>query len=435
MNIPPYTTPNYSDKSLPLATLSREKARQIWVSKFSKYMNTKIVTNSEQYRDDGLSEDFFISDITLKDWGGDMSKPWYVEFYLFIDGCKKHRHRIKAGINRCKKKENRYAMAKSIMTQLRRTMTMTELELNGNGKELNLPNIEEVQIRSESIVKLLYEHVEAIRPTLKKRSYSTYISIIKNFHNYIGEKGIDQLTKKDGTGYLAYLSSKKYATRSIHNNITRLRQLIAELDIVDINPFSGIKLSRRVTGDKNIPWTNQELQHLIEFTKDKLNLQVYWGLIHYCAIRPNEMSYLMRTHFDLTNLLVTIPREASKSNRTQAVSIPRQFLNTIAAYLDIVPDNYYLFSRNLKTGSHRYSGSHLSGFWKECVKDKDSRLSKNAYQLKHTAAVSMYKSGISVEKISKHFRHANTKVTEDYLASLSGYTFTEMADIFPQFDF
>lgn len=425
----------WGDKNLPLATFSLGKPRQIWVSKFYKYMNTEIVPNSSHGRPEGSSERYYVSDITLKDWGGDMSKPWYIEFYLIAEGGKKYRHRIKAGLNRLKKKENRYSSAKSLMTQLRRMITMVELENQVNG-EVSFPiNRHEVKITSTPIIDLLYRHIEGIRPTLKKRSYGTYVSIVKNFHKFIGEKGVDELSKKDGTDYLAYLSSKKYAKRSIHNNITRLRQLIAELDPPPTNPFVGLKLSRKVTGDKNIPWTDQEFQYLIEFTKDKLHLQVYWGLIYYCAIRPNEISYLTTSNFDLASLLITIPREASKSNRTQAISIPRQFLNTLSDYLDMVPTNYYMFSHNLKMGLTRYSGSHLSGFWKECVKDQEPRLKKNAYQLKHTAAVKMYKTGISVEKISKHFRHANTKVTEDYLASLSGYTFTEMSDIFPQFDF
>lgn len=400
-----------------LATSQSRNPRNNWLSALSLKNSAKTVPMDQVQ----------LSRVSLRDRGGDLAKPWYIEFYTTYQDLET-RHRVKANINRLKTAKERYSHADVIIKNLNIAHAMSMVD----------PIYNQVEYKSEnksysSIQEVLETALDRLKPSLRSRSYTTYKSSIKLFNYFVGDKKLFELNERIVEDYILDMKANKKADRTIYGRIAVLNTFVSKIREIKDNPFRMIKTSKRTTGNTSIPWTSSEIKLLREYTSDKPHLSIYWGLIYYTAIRPNEIAYLQKKDIDIASKSIIIPIASSKVKKTLPVGIPKQFIHQLANYITGIPDHFFIVSKNLLPSQESSVGNRLSEAWKHQVKDKTS-LKKNAYQLKHTAAIRMYKSGIGVNKIQNHFRHASTKQTEEYLKGLEPFIFTDMSEEFPDID-
>ena len=411
----------------PLATPPTHNPYKHWVSMLREGLNHKRVPKECQD-----NSEFHFSDLKLVDYGGDITRKWYIDFTIY-KGSESDRCRVKGNINRIKKLADRYAAAKLLINALRISLSLGSLSFLGNGKKL-----EDIKVKSLPAVKHLWEVVENKKGMVRPITITAYSTAVHHFENHFGDKDLFDIDEAAADSFLRYLrlqknaKGEKYADKTIHSIVGNIRNLINAGKLLTENPFSGKKLSNQTTGELNIPWTNDEFEQLREFTKDKVNLRAYWGMIYFCAIRPTEISYLQKGNIDLKAGFIRINSKQSKVKKTQLVTIPKLFKPTLEEYLSQVGSKDYLFTSNLMPGMKNVRGNKLSNYWKTIVKDRTG-LDKNVYQLKHTAAIKLLKSGISIYDISKHFRHTEVAMTEQYLKSLQGYASGVIVEGFPDF--
>jgi integrase len=411
----------------PLATPSSSTPYKRWVYIFREALNHKRVPKECQN-----NSEFHFSDLKLVDYGGDIVKPWYIDFTIY-NGEEQTRHRVKANINRLKKPADRYAAAKLLMNELKLCLSLGSLSFLEKGKKRT-----EVKVKSISAVNHLREMLRNKEGTVRAITLTAYNTAIHHFENHYGDKDLFDIDEAAADSFIRYLRLLKngkgetYADKTIHSIIGNVRNLINEGKLLNPNPFSGKKLSNQTTGELNIPWLTEEFDRLRKYTEDKVNLRAYWGMIYFCAIRPTEISYLQKSNIDLNANHIRIHSKHSKVKRTHLVAIPKLFKPTLVEYLDQVTNKDYLFTHNLMPGAKNVRGNRLSHYWKTLVKDTTG-IDKNVYQLKHTSAIKMLKSGLSIYDISKHFRHSEVSMTEQYLKSLEGYASAVMVEGFPDF--
>lgn len=368
-----------------------------------------------------------ISDIKLVDYEGDVSKKWYIEFYTTIEGIKE-RHRIKGGINRVKERKARTELAVAIVNELKTSIPKGVYEL------LRLSNTDETaEIVSESAEIAIGKALQRKINTVGARSQTAFKSAVNSFLRFY--KGpVHEISWDVISDYVQSLYLKGLSHKTVHNNVSNLKNVMGYLKM-DKSIFEGHGLKETSSGDTVIPWTDSELSALDKFTNtdDKLHIRAYWGLIYYCAIRPSEISSLQVSSFDMTNFLVTISSKYSKNKKTQTIIIPKPYRKTIVKYLATVPDKYFLFGNHLLPSAKKVNSNKYSAAFSKLIKIPLT-ISKNAYQLKHTAAIHLVKNNMNKTKIQHHFRHQSVEDTEIYLRKFEGHIFRDMEDAFPELD-
>lgn len=365
-----------------------------------------------------------LSEIKIKDFGGDMSRDWYVEFYVEIEGVRE-RHRIKSGLNRIKDKAQRYQVAKAMVEELKLQihLGLSDLMKNVNGSS-------QIEVKSERASVALDRVLEFIAPTIEPRTSKAYKTAINKFIKFYGAGMIHEITQTTIETFRNQLYADSLADKTIHNTIRNLARLFKELKL-EKNPADGVVTKNKTTGDASIPWTDTEFLKLKEFTADKINLRAYWGLIYYCAIRPGEISFLKANHIDLDSHQIIIPSEAAKNKKTQNVVIPNLFYDTLREFLKGIPKDSYLFDRHFHPKKEKEHSTHFAEGFNKYIREPLG-IDKTAYQLKHTAAVHMVRAKIDKTRIQHHFRHASVEETEGYLRSLDRFMFRDMETEFPE---
>ena len=363
-----------------------------------------------------------VSNIKIVDFNGDITKSWYVEFYTIIEG-ERQRHRVKGGLNRIKDQKKRLAVALAMVEELKLATAHASYELVKYGYA-NEP----VNIDSPIAKEAMLEALERKRNKVSEASFREFRSAVNNFLKFYGKGKLHEISWQTISDYALSLYAQELAHKTIHSRVNNLRNVCEYLKLDPII-WKEHGLRDFTSGESIIPWTDEEFEKLKEFTADKINLQVYWGLIYYCAIRPKEISFLKKENIDLASGLMTIYSEQSKNKKTQNVIIPFPFRPILSRYLADLPVGYYLLGNNLLPSAKRaISNKYANTFAKE-VKDPLG-ITKNAYQLKHTAAIHLVRSNMNKTAIQHHFRHASVEETETYLRHFEGHIFREIESAF-----
>lgn len=366
-----------------------------------------------------------LSEIKIKDFGGDMSRDWHVEFYVELEG-ERERHRIKGGLNRIKDKALRYQVAKAMVEELKLQihLGLSDLMKNVNGSS-------EIEVKSERASVALDRVLEFIAPTIEPRTSKAYKTAINKFIKFYGGGMVHEITQTTIETFRNQLYAEKLADKTIHNTIRNLARLLKELKL-DVNPADGVVTKNKTTGNSSIPWTDTEFRKLKEYTStpERLKLRAYWGLIYYCAIRPGEIAHLKAENIDIDSHQIIIPSEAAKNNKTQNVVIPNLFYDTLKEFIAKIPKDYFLFDRHFHPKKDKEHSTHFAEGFNQYIRNPLG-IDKTAYQLKHTAAVHMVRAKIDKTRIQHHFRHASVEETEGYLKSLDRFMFRDMETEFP----
>ena len=138
-------------------------------------------------------------------------------------------------------------------------------------------------------------------------------------------------------------------------------------------------------------------------------------ILHYCFVRPKEMSKIQISNFSIKKQTIFIPDSISKNKKNACVTLPKK---VILLMLDLGifnnPGDYYLFSDNFQPGKKYKSEKSFRDFWTRCVrKDLKFPPKYKFYSLKDTGITSMLKKYDTVT-VRDQARHADILMTDTY---------------------
>jgi len=361
------------------------------------------------------------------DAGGviDPKKPWYILYYY--NGV---RFREKFGINRIKKKAERYAVAEQYRSALE--------EMLKEGFNPNNVMEENIGIESILISEKFNEVLEHIKPTIAMRTWHSYHSCVKKFLEFSKKNNlitIDEVKRKNIEKYDYYLQTeKKLSAKTRGNELGYLSAIFSRFvrdELIMINPCIGVKRERKSSGEKQIPWTKEEYQTLRNYTyDDHFNVWIYCNFIYFCGTRSKETGRIKRCDVDLDNQILIVRYTGSKVKHTDTVTIPNLFIDDLKKYCKKIKPSHYLFSKDMLPGEKMQHTNRLTEVIKKIVKD-EAGIKKDVYQLKHTAGILMNKMGMPKQMIQRHFRHGSVATTEIYLSNMKGYLNDDLKNKFP----
>lgn len=170
-----------------------------------------------------------------------------------------------------------------------------------------------------------------------------------------------------------------------------------------------IKKQRTIISEKDM----EKLKQHVENTNKHYLLACY--ILHYCFIRPKEMSKLKLENFSLKNQTVFIGEEVSKNKKNGTVTLPAKVIHLMIELGTFNnPGSFYLFSKKFKPGSVLHSEKQFRDYWSTYVrKPLKFPSSYKFYSLKDTGITNMLRKYDSIT-VRDQARHADILMTDTY---------------------
>lgn len=346
----------------------------------------------------------------LNDANNCLDRQWCVVYYYQHPETGKMVRFRKWISNRIKTKAGRREKAKQLITNIN-----TRLRRGWNpysDQELRLTNIVDAM-----------EYVMKIKAaTISKRSVFTYNSVIKHFTAYLKKKGLHTMPVEDLNSQIVQdyfdnmLMNEDITKRTYNNRLTPLKTIFFQLqkrEYINFNPFLAID-KLRIEDPQITAYSISELS-LISKTLIDFNYELYviTQLIYYCFMRPAEIVRLQFKDLLWNHDLIVFPGTKSKNKKSAVIILPDQLKQNLKDWNISYPDDYYIFSKNLKPGIKQIAPTRIAEAWKKYADAHN--IKKHIYDFKHTGNGMAFDQGFNSRDIQLQNRHSSLDETQRYL--------------------
>lgn len=352
--------------------------------------------------------------IFLQDYGGNLGRAWYVEFY----DAEGNRRRVSGGMNREKTAAARYAVAERIIQDI--------------GAESVARN---TGIFYKEFEKAVLSWIETNRHAWRKKTVQSYTSKCTIFLDWIKENRVKSFDVDAAAGFEKFLRGK--VSKSTFNEYIRILGVIfAAVFPGQENFFQAVKKYQGETKTPALYFQAYQRKRIAALLQEKEpNLYFFIQFIFYAFIRPGELRQMKVSDILIEDNKILVRAEIAKNKRRQFVQIPLQLRAAIleSGVLNY-SENMYLFTSSgrpgpVPAGSRFFASRHqalirAAGFDTEKYK---------LYSWKHTGAVACCKAGMKLKDLQLQMRHASIEETDGYLRSLGiNDAAADIVNIFPE---
>ena len=347
-------------------------------------------------------------------------KDWYVGFNAFDPATGKMK-RKKIKVNHAGKPSERRKFSDSLMKRV-----IAQLENGWN------PWIESESSNSyhtftdvctrykNNILKYYNDGVH------RDETYTSYLSYIHNMEKWNKERKnpIRYIYQFDGvfiSDFIDHVYVERGNSPQTRNNYMRWVRMfcswLVQYQYMKTKPSDGfvmidkrnIKKQRTIIEELDMI----RLKEHLEKTNKHFLLACY--VLHYCFVRPKEMSQLKLENFSLKNQTLMIGGDISKNKKTAVVTLPSKVIRLMVE-LKIFdhPNSFYLFSKNCQPGEELHSEKQFRDYWstyvRKVLKFPDTY---KFYSLKDTGITNMLRKYDTIT-VRDQARHADILMTDTY---------------------
>lgn len=347
-------------------------------------------------------------------------KEWYIIFYAF-DPARNQMRRKRIKLNHIEKIGDRRAYANGLMKRI-----VIKLEKGWN------PWIEEENEKSyhsfqdachhykKFIEKMFSDHI------YREDTYTSYMSYLRNIEKWNQKQKssinyIYQFNKNFVLEFLEHIYIDRQNTAQTRNNylgfIRTFSNFLLQNQYLNINPSEGISnISKRKIKKQRTIIEEKDMIRLYDYLNEsnKFYLLACY-ILHYCFIRPKEMSYIRINDISINKQTIIIPEDNSKNRKSGTVTLP---IKVIQLMLELRifehPGNYFLFSDKFMPGKQYKNEKQFRDFWTRSVrKTLKFPATYKFYSLKDTGITSMLRQYDSIT-VRDQARHADILMTDTY---------------------
>lgn len=350
-------------------------------------------------------------------------EAWYVEFYAYDPlFSKMRRKRIK--LNRVKNIRARRQYARDLINRLLQQLSQGWNPWIEQDCE-NLLQFSEVIERYTNSIRRMYED-----GLYRKATYDNYRSHLQKLIDYNTQRFqpiyyLYQLDIKFCNDFLEYIYVGLELSAQYRNNCLSFikafcswcvtKGLIKANPASEITPFSQKLCTKK---RKAIPReVLMRISHYLAENDKEFLLSCY--LLYYCCIRPSEQVRMRLSDFNIKECTITIREDISKNKNTQTITMPKKVLHLL---LDLRvfenPQEYYLFSSNIKPGEKQVSRRMLSKHWDKMRKKLKISEEYQYYSLKDTGITDMLTKKVSNIAVRDQARHSSLSITNIYARAI-----------------
>lgn len=232
---------------------------------------------------------------------------------------------------------------------------------------------------------------------------------------------------------------KSWTNKNYNKHLGFLRSIFYEVlegDFIDRNPFGDIKNLKVIKTVANIPPTDEEMISICNELKEKnYGFYIFYMMIYYCGIRPEELRNLKIKNLDFDNKMINLEAMFTKTKKDRVVPMVGSVYELLLPYQGMNPD-YYIFGTWVTNGGrhsskkwftpnlHQIKEDTPNKQWHKLIKD-GLGINKTLYSAKHKGADDKLAAGMELKTICDIFGHSETEMTERYMHSLKKLRFNE----------
>lgn len=361
---------------------------------------------------------------------GDLSKRWYVEYFLFNKATNDYIKKRVTDMNHYKTAVERMKRCEEVAKNITQMMTM--------GVTIDKTPPPKPPPPLPSVLELFAAFAEEKAGKLRKNSMKPIISLRNELVSTLGNAQTD-LVAFDVQAFLTKLKAKGLKTKTWNNRLATMKEFCAwaEKHLPDYkSPIAGEKLARVMDSEGAVPFSREQIARIKDFLTQNGDEQLllFVSFIYYTLARPESEILTMQVR-DLKEYHIFIPASRSKTKRARNVAIARHFEETIrTARLREYPPHFFIFGEDGTPGTKRIHYRRL--YRRHCNMLKEMGLATMGYQLygyKHTGACELYKATRDLLLVRDQCGHSTATMTEVYLRNLGVVMNERIIDSFPEF--
>lgn len=139
-------------------------------------------------------------------------------------------------------------------------------------------------------------------------------------------------------------------------------------------------------------------------------------VLHYCLVRPREMSFLKIGDFSIKRQTLHLHGDTTKNHNDAVITVPQQVLKLMIE-LNVFnsPSHYYLFGKGFLPGEERCSEKQFRDYWNYHVR-KNLKFTDRYkfYSLKDTGITNMIRANTDILTVRDQARHSSILITDIY---------------------
>lgn len=346
----------------------------------------------------------------LYDANNDLNHQWFVYYYFkhpetgkFIRFRKWLSNRVKTKIGR---RDHAHELIKSINLKLQQGWSPYA----------------ESETRLTSIEQAFQFAISIKSVSIGKRAFHTYRSITKKFITHLEKNKLKTISIGDINFKMVQdffdqsIIKEKISPRTYNNRITALKTIfnwLVKRDYLLFNPVDRVE--RIPEPDPEITaFTASELKLISrELPAWDYNLYVISQLIFYCFLRPAEIVRLQFRDIKWDQSMILVPGTKSKNRKTETIIMPDMLISNIREWDRGHPEEWHLFSKNLKPGEIEIAPTRIAETWRKFADQHG--IKKGIYSLKHTGNGMAFDQGMNPRDIQLQNRHYSLEQTQQYL--------------------
>lgn len=273
----------------------------------------------------------------------------------------------------------------------------------------------------EYLLKMMKEH------SMREETVASYTSRLKVLLEWKEKKKVNlfytyQFDRRIVGQFLDYVFVDRNNTIRTRNNylcwVKTFCKYLLERGYVSTDPTAGMFTVQRKGEGKNrdvIPDNVlKEIHDWLSSNNKHFLLACY--MLHYCLVRPHEMSFLKVGDFSIEKQTLYLHGENTKNKNDAVITVPQQVLKLMVE-LKVFnsPSSYYLFSDGFAPGKERKSEKQFRDYWLHHVR-KNLNFSDRYkfYSLKDTGITNMLRANTDILTVRDQARHSSILITDIY---------------------
>jgi site-specific recombinase XerD len=338
----------------------------------------------------------------------ELAKVWFVQGWVEVDGNLK---RMKWRVPMAKTVEQRLILANNIIKTLQKEgySVRQKREKEFDAANFILANLNDLLIEKKA--------------SLRKKSYQSYRSHLRNFNDYCSEKKVCKVDEDVAREFLNFLKVKGRSNTTINAHRLTLKHFFSELvnrNRLKNNPFGLTKKLKENREGAHY----MKLTEIAKYKKYVLEHKPFLWLPSimqfYTFLRPSsELRFIKVADVDLDRKLIRVDSNISKNGQFDYVKIPLPLQTVlIDMNLEDYASNFFLIGLDglpsEKPVSYNYWGSHFRQVRAAMRLSPKYKL----YSFKHSGVVDFMRNGGNVMSLQRQLRHHSLDMTQIYLRSI-----------------
>ena len=390
----------------------------------------------------------------LYDAGGDIQKPWWIEFgYRDPKDGKMKRKRYQEGFAELRTKKARFELAemliKSITAKLQRGWTPLD---DSNNQVVYVDELDYHQAAmvygrkrkaNRNIRFYGSEYIAQIKETKAKKTFESYRGKIREFIAWLEKSKLvdNDLSTFDNQilhQFFDYLiSERKLAKPTVEKYRITLfkffRYLINRKVLVE-NPVHDIDIPETDEDFSAMPFLDDDMEKIFPLIRDE-DPQLFLAALlqYYCFIRPgNELLGLQIKHINFSARTIFVPKNIAKKRKERVVDIPNKLFEILQLHgIHTFGKDMFVIGPNGRPGKRQIGTNTLRNRFNIYRDNLGLSVSYKWYSFKHTGAGKLLESGATLVELMNQLGHTDLASTYRYVRQHFGERSEHVREKFP----